>query len=200
MTGFHDVNFPTDIAAGAVGGPKFDTHVLRRRSGAELRNARNREGYVTYDVSYGVRNADQRETLIAFFRARKGRAYGFRFRDKSDYQAVGQEIATGDGAQTVFQLIKTYDSGGETDVRVITKPIASGFALYVDSVLQASGHSLNTLTGEVTFDAAPAVDAVISADFTFDVPMRFDVDNLALKADVGERHIWQNIPLIEIKE
>lgn len=47
------------------------------------------------------------EVVFAFFRARKGRAYGFRFRDWTDFEATGQAmLAT--TSPTVWQLVRRY--------------------------------------------------------------------------------------------
>jgi uncharacterized protein (TIGR02217 family) len=68
------------------------------------------------------------DELTAFFYARRGPAYGFRFKDWNDYLLTQEVIAHGDGATTVFQITKTYTSAqaesGETDTytRKITKP------------------------------------------------------------------------------
>jgi hypothetical protein len=51
----------------------------------------------------GIQQLDE---LIAFCRARKGRAYGFRFKDWTDYKATGQLTGTGNGAIKIFQLVK----------------------------------------------------------------------------------------------
>jgi hypothetical protein len=79
------------------------------------------------------------DELIAFFRARKGKAYGFRFKDWTDYKATSQLIGTGDGAIKTFQLVKRYPSGSVVEVRTITKPIAGTVRVYKDGVEQLSG-------------------------------------------------------------
>jgi uncharacterized protein (TIGR02217 family) len=50
----------------------------------------------------------QIDELIAFFRARRGKAYSLRFKDWTDYKANGQLLGTGDDALTQFQLVKHY--------------------------------------------------------------------------------------------
>jgi uncharacterized protein (TIGR02217 family) len=62
--------------------------------------------------------------LIAFFQARRGKAYGFRFKDWTDYKATGQLLGTGDDAQTQFQRVKHYPSGSVIEVRTMTKSVA----------------------------------------------------------------------------
>src|SRR5512132_3027493 len=61
-----------------------------------------------WDVASGLKKQAQIDELIAFFRARWGKAYGFRFKDWTDYKATGQFHGTGDGAIKTFQLVKHY--------------------------------------------------------------------------------------------
>ena len=64
-----------------------------------------------WDVASGLKKQAQIDELIAFFRARRGKAYGFRFKDWTDFKATGQLVGTGDGALAQFQLVKHYPSG-----------------------------------------------------------------------------------------
>ncbi len=76
-------------------------------------------------MASGLKNQTQLNELIAFFRARKGRAYGFRFKDWTDYKAIGELIGTGDDAETTFQLVKRYPSGSVTEIHRVTKAVAA---------------------------------------------------------------------------
>ena len=115
--------------------------------------------------------------LLTFFYARRGRAIGFRFKNHDDFEGVTEEIGEGDGSTVDFQLVRNYESGGKTFVRRITKPVTSTVTIYVDSVLEAAVN-INYETGVVTFAVAPTSGEVITADFEFDVPVRFDTDHL----------------------
>ena len=79
MSGFHDVRFPDAVARGATGGPEFSTDIIAVASGFEQRNVNWSAARAKYDISTGIRTREQMAEVIAFFRARKGRAYGFRF-------------------------------------------------------------------------------------------------------------------------
>jgi len=138
-------------------------------------------------------------TLIAFFRARQGRAYGFRFKDWADYQAVAESLGIGDGATTDFQLVKQYGSGGIIEIRPITKPVAGTVKLYLDGIEQGTGWSVDTTTGLVSFAAAPGNGVIVSADFEFDVPARFDSDSMAFTMETYELSRWTEIPVVEIR-
>lgn len=196
---FHEVQFPNDIAYGATGGPEFATSVVATASGYEQRNINWSSARGRWDVASGLKKQTQLDTLIAFFRARKGRAHGFRFKDWTDYKATAQPIGTGDGTNKSFQLSRTYSSGGSTDVRTITKPVAGTVKVYLAGVLQASGWSVNTTTGIVTFTAAPGNNVAVSADYEFDVPVRFDTDRMAVTIEQINLHQWSGIPIVEIR-
>ena len=197
---FVEVRFPTDIAYGSVGGPEYSTDIVMTQSGHEQRNINWAEARARYNVAHGVKTQVQLDTLIAFFRARKGRANGFRFKDWTDYQATNQIIGTGDAVEIEFQLVKTYDNGSVTETRTITKPVVNTLTVYLDSVEESgSNYSVNTITGLITFATAPGDGVEITADFEFDVPVRFDTDRLSAKLDTYGSYSWNDIPLIEVR-
>ena len=199
MTSFAEVRFPPEISYGATAGPEFSTTVITVRSGAEQRNRNWAAARLRFDASTGIKTRAQAEAIIAFFRARGGRAQGFRFKDWSDYRAVGQVLGTGDGARDTFQLVKRYVSGGDEDVRTIAKPVAGTTKISLGGTPQASGWSVDTATGLVTFTSAPASGAVISADFEFDVPVRFDTDRLEFRLETHDLMVWEQIPITEVR-
>jgi uncharacterized protein (TIGR02217 family) len=199
MTGFHEVRFPENIAYGATGGPEFATTVVVTGAGHEQRNVNWAEARGRWDVGSGLKDQAQLDELIAFFRARKGRAYGFRFKDWTDYKATGQLLGTGDDAIETFQLVKRYPSGSVIEVRPVTKPVAGSVRIYKDSVEQLSGWSVDVTTGLITFTAAPMVGVQITADFEFDVPVRFDTDHMAVTIETFRLHRWQQIPILELR-
>jgi uncharacterized protein (TIGR02217 family) len=199
MTGFHEIRFPDNIAYGATGGPEFATTVVVTGAGHEQRNVNWAEARGRWDVGSGLKNQQQLDALIAFFRARKGKAYGFRFKDWTDFKATGQVIGVGDDTETEFQIVKHYPSGTVTEVRTITKPVAGTVRIYLDGVEQLAGWSVDTTVGIVTFGTPPAQDVEITADFEFDVPVRFDIDHMAVTIETYKLHRWQQIPIVELR-
>lgn len=197
--GFAEVQFPTDIAYGSAGGPEFMTDIITSLSGHEQRNSRWPQARARYNVAKGVQTPAQLQALLVFFRARKGRAQGFRFKDWTDYSATGEIIGTGDGIRTRFQLMKRYVSGGTQELRTITKPVVGSVNIYRNAVLQTSGVSIDHYSGMVTFATAPAHGTTIAADFEFDVPVRFDTDQLSASMDSYGSSSWLDIPLIEVR-
>lgn len=197
---FHEVQFPPDIAYGATGGPEYLTTVVSMASGHEQRNSNWSVARGTWNVASGLKNQTQLNALISFFRSRKGRAIGFRFKDWTDYKATGQILGSGDGTTKTFQLVKAYVSGAGNEIRTITKPVQGTVAVYLAGVAQTSGWSVNTTTGIITFLTAPAQSVSISADFEFDVPVRFDTDKMAATIEQINLHQWSDIPIVEIKQ
>ncbi len=205
---FHEIRFPDNISRGARGGPERRTQIVELASGDEERNANWANSRRRYDAAYGIRRSDDLAAVVAFFEARNGRLYGFRWKDWGDYKsclpsctpaATDQVIGTGDGTTTVFQLVKAYTSGAQTWTRSITKPVAGTAVVALDGVTQASGWSVDTITGLVTFTTAPVSSSAITAGFEFDVPVRFDTDILDVTHDIERLGSITSIPLIEVR-
>ncbi len=196
---FHEVQFPPDIAYGAQGGPEYLTTVVAMASGYEQRNVNWAAARGKWNVASGLKHQSQLDTLIAFFRARKGRAYGFRFKDWTDYKATEQALGVGDGTNKSFQLVKAYVSGAGNDTRTIKKPVQDTVVPYLAGVKQTSGWSVSTMTGVLTFLVAPAQGVAVTADFEFDVPVRFDTDSMAVTIEQIDLHQWSDIPIVEIR-
>ena len=205
---FHEVRFPDNISRGARGGPERRTQIVELASGAEERNASWANSRRRYDVAYGIRRADDLAVVVAFFEARNGRLHGFRFKDWADFKSclpsampspLDQPIGTGNGSATQFQLAKRYTSGAQSWTRTISKPVAGTVAIALNGTPQASGWSISTATGLLTFTTAPAAGVAITAGFEFDVPVRFDTDTLDVTLDLERLGSITSIPLIEIR-
>lgn len=199
MTAFHEIRFPDNIAYGATGGPEFATTVVVTGAGREQRNVNWAEARGRWDVGTGLKNQAQLDALIAFFRARKGRAYGFRFKDWTDFKATGQLIGTGDDSTTAFQLIKRYPSGSAVEIRTIAKPVAGTVQIYFNGIDQLANWSVNVTTGLVTCTTPPAQDVDVIADVELDVPVRFDTDHMAVTIETYKLHRWQQVPIVELR-
>ncbi|WP_138379148.1 DUF2460 domain-containing protein [Luteithermobacter gelatinilyticus] len=208
MSGFHEVQFPTDIGYGASGGPVFSTQVVEMASGHEQRIQEWAEPRLVFEVGTALRSEDDLAELLAFFRARAGRAYGFRFKDWSDYKscppgtdvrAQDQVIGVGDGLETDFYLIKTYQSGAENQVRRIHKPVVGTVRVALDGAEQLTGWTVEETTGLVRFDVPPATGVTITTGFEFDVPVRFAEDSLALTLETFRAGQVPQISLIEVR-
>jgi len=196
MSSFHDVNFPLPLAFGASGGPVRRTEIITLASGYEQRNASQVNSRRRYDAGVGVKSLDDMQTLIAFFEARRGQLYGFRFRDPMDHKADGV-IGTGDGITAEFQLCKTYSDEAGSWKRTITKPKAGTLIIKLGTTL-TTAFSVDNITGKIVFNTPPANGVIITAAYEFDVPVRFDTDQLTTSLESFGAGGAVHIPLMEI--
>lgn len=211
MTDFHEVRFPLDVARGARGGPERQTQIVTLASGREVRNSRWAHSRRRYDAGLGVRSFDTLAQVVSFFEERRGRLFGFRWRDQLDWKscapsqapaATDQVIGIGDGLTAAFQLCKSYGTGASAYSRTIAKPQAGSVLIAVDGVAQApeEAFSCDTATGLVTFAGGhiPSADAVVTAGFAFDIPVRFDADAIEVDLSAFEAGEIPRIPVVEI--
>jgi uncharacterized protein (TIGR02217 family) len=217
ISSFHEVQFPPAISAGAKGGPGFSTTVTTLSSGSEQRNVNWSRERPRYDISTGLRDVADFIAYEKFFYARMGKAIGFRFKDWADYRcpywrtAVGdldtmQTLFTTTGALATFQLTKTYGDGGGSFVRTIRKIVSGTLALYHTGVLMTAGtggsqYQVDVNTGIVTLGATVTATTghTITGSFEFDVPCRFDTDELNATVEGNRIHVWDAIPVIGLK-
>jgi uncharacterized protein (TIGR02217 family) len=211
MDGFHDVRFPLDISLRGRGGPERRTEIVTLGSGREQRNARWARSRRRYEAGYGVKTLAALSSVIAFFEERRGRLYGFRWRDRSDYSSgvpgasvtpLDQPIGPADGLKSAFQLTKAYGATFSPYTRDIIKPVAGTVRVAVAGVEKNAGVDFNVdaTTGLVTFAPAniPPAGTAVTAGFLFDVPVRFDSDYLEIDLAAFEAGEIPKIPLIEL--
>lgn len=207
---FHEVRFPASLSFGSVGGPERRTDIVTLANGFEERNTPWAHSRRRYDAGLGMRSLDDIETLISFFEARQGQMFGFRWKDWSDFKSSAataevdkgdQVIARGDGAQTAFQLIKTYTSGGASYVRPIVKPVLGTvkIGLEQDELREGVDFDVDLETGIVTLVSAPAEQVDITAGFEFDVPVRFDTDKIQTSVASFQAGDAPNVPVVEVR-
>ena len=210
MTAFHEIRFPVDVSMHSSGGPERRTDIVATGSNREERNARWANSRRRYDAGYGVKSLAAIAAVVAFFEERRGRLYGFRWRDRVDCKSCApnatpapgdQIIGTGDAATRVFQLSKTYGASFAPWTRAISKPVDGSVLLAVNGIkAAATDFSLDATTGLLTFapGKTPASGSSITAGYLFDVPVRFDTDYLEIDLSAFAAGDIPKIPLIEI--
>jgi uncharacterized protein (TIGR02217 family) len=60
------------------------------------------------------------------------------------------------------------------------------------------GYSIDT-SGKIVFTTAPAVSVVVTAGFEFDVPVRFDIDQLLVNVEQFNVGAIPDITIMEIR-
>ena len=208
MSGFHNIVFPLKLARGAVGGPERTTEIFELGDGREARNSAFAGSRRRWEVGSAIRSLDELAQITAFFEARRGRLYGFRFRDPADYKSctpaatpspTDQIIGTGNGVMTAFQLTKTYGDAAASYARIIAKPVATSVRIAKNGVeLASSAFNVNAATGVVTLSTPPLNGEVMRAGFTFDTPARFDTDRLDVALDAFDAGRVVSLSLVEV--
>lgn len=208
---FIEQRFPDDLSYGSSGGPQYSTTIAVARSGVESRNANWSIPRRKFNAAYNVRTLEQLDTLLTWFHTCRGRAYGFRYKDWSDYKsgslrgspsAVDQIIGVGNGVLTAFQLIKTYAVSGHSQSIKIVKPVQGTVQVSIDNITKTEGvdYTVNYATGIITFGVSPAPTAVIKSGYEYDVPVRFDVDDLSDIQAVNFNVFASHVPLLETRD
>jgi uncharacterized protein (TIGR02217 family) len=187
---FIETRFPVDISYGVVGGPGFKTDVVVVNSGFEQRNAVWEDSRCMWDAAHGLKTQDQLDTLIAFFRVMKGRANGFRFKDWTDFSVGSGEGIFRPLSGTTFQMVRRYTTAGNNQDRDISKPVSGTIV-----VTGGTGVSVNYTTGVVTVTSGTPT----AWTGEFDVPARFDTDQMKVSIEDYNAYTWGQIPVLEIR-
>jgi len=201
---------PEGIERGSGFGPTFKNVIQEAISGNEQRFAQWTKCRGVGDLSYGLLTSSDPlgdfKAILAIWRAHFGSLLPFRFRDWSDYTATDELFGNGDGTKTSFQLVKTYDPGqillGSPGtlfyVRAITLVTGSP-QISVNGTLKTSGtdYSISD-SGVVTFTSAPAGATNLTWTGEFDVPVRFDTDQLSVILNESDLASIQSIPIKEV--
>lgn len=218
MTFYEALSFPITPSEGSDGGPGFSTGVVSLSSGQDQLIARRSQAKRRFNAAASVRSLDDLTAVAQHYLRVGGVSGGFRYHDHIDYTSTAegrlwgpdspaaitandQVIGAGDSSQTQFQLIKTYGDVTPKHVRTIWKPVEDTVLIALDGVAQASGWSVDTTTGIVTFATAPGTGVVVSAGYEFDVPVRYGEEVDELLRTSFENYATgsiQQIPLVEM--
>jgi uncharacterized protein (TIGR02217 family) len=184
--------------------PLWDTTVQQAISGKETRIARLTYPRWKWELTYNVLRSGaafgELQQLAGFFNARQGMFDTFLYRDADDNSVLGQQISTGDGVTTSFQLIRTF--GGFIEPMFVPN-LAGAINVYVDGVLQVSGTSVagwgTSQPGALTFAAAPASGKVITADYSYYCPVRMSDDSVSFTLFLSQYYKAKKFSFISVK-
>ena len=207
---FHEVQFPANLSFGSIGGPERRTEIVALANGFEERNTPWAHSRRRYDAGLGLRSLEDIEALVAFFEARRGQMFGFRWKDWSDFKSSSpskapgfgdQVIGSGDGETRVFQLSKTYRSGESTYTRPIKKPlqgtVSVGFS--GDQMSEGIDWEVDTALGTITFANAPDEGVIVTAGYEFDVPVRFDIGYIHTSVASFQAGEVPDVPVVGVR-
>lgn len=198
---FIERQFPTCVSFGSSGGPGFKTSVFEVDSGLTTTEVKWDRIRARYDANFDHVSPENIAEVENFFYGVKGRAIGFRYKDWSDYTISQQNILVGDGTTQHFQIFKRYTSGGYTFDRIIRKPIKSSFTITLDGVelVPNQDYLMNDTTGNIFFPVPPPANSLGTIIIgEFDVPVRFDSDQLDVSYDDFQQLNIGRLPMIEV--
>lgn len=164
--------FPDSISGWAEGGPVFNNTVSTMNSGAEQTNINWTQALAKYRISGAWRTIDDGSDqfkiseIITFHRSMFGNAYGFRFKDHSDYRVTKMngrlgKFSLGTGSPK-YQLYKVYNIDNDEnfiEYRAIKKPIAGTVKVFINNI-ETTNLTINSTNGTITFN--PQKTALIS--------------------------------------
>ncbi len=150
--------------------PYFSTKIQTSVNGKEARAINWSYPRWQFDLSYELLRDDvtnELRTLMGFFLQRQGAFDSFLYTDPSDNYVASQSIGTGNGATTVFQLVRSL--GGFTE---LMKNITGTPVVRLNGTVQGSGWTVDG-NGLITFTTAPAAGVAVTADFSYYFRVRF---------------------------
>jgi uncharacterized protein (TIGR02217 family) len=110
--------------------------------------------------------------LNGLFNICKGRAGTFLLQDPDDNAVLAYQFGTGDGTSKTFQLTRPIGAGSDIVQNVNGTPVIS------INGTPTVAFAIDT-KGVVTFNVAPAADAVLTWTGQFDFRLKFTTDSLA---------------------
>lgn len=193
---FIEERLPTEIAIKMSGGPEFSTTISECVGGIEYRNINWPKPRNRYTISKTLCTKQEISLIQNWFRISAGKANGFRFKDPLDHQSENEFIAKANGQDKEFQLIKSYSIGSYKNIREIKKPASKTVYIYLDG--KKAQAKIDLSKGIIIFNEPPINGQVITANFEFDIPVRFDSDLLQISCAANNLFIVENLDLIEI--
>lgn len=192
---FEETRLNSVNSYGFSGGPKIVVKIKEYPNGRETRNREWAYARWEYRAPYDKITVDHYEELYGAFLAVGGPHVGFRFKDHNDYRVVNGVLGTAIAGAQTMQLVKLYQFGSRVYTRKIFKPVNGTHQLYANGAPIAS--TLSTTTGIASFTASAG--EIITADFQFDVPVRFDQEYLPWSHEEFQA-LSADIRLLELKE
>ncbi len=203
---FHNVRLPEDVERGVSGGKRFRTDIKTLFSGRERRNVDWARARGRWDAGFGIQELTDLNVVRDFFYARRGSAYGFRFKEWSDY-TIGiadtdteQNVGVGDGIIASFDVFKRYTDAGGTYDHPATRLVSGTIRYFENGTEVFSNWSVDIDTGVITRSPVLADTVIVGVIVEYDVPVRFDIDDFNLVLEVFNAGSVPSVPVVELKE
>jgi uncharacterized protein (TIGR02217 family) len=195
---FKNIKLPANISAKAIGGPCFQSNIIETTSGKDFVQSSWSYPKIKYEIQPSQLLQSEMDTLITFFRITQGKVHSFRITDISDYSAKNQILGVVQNQNNKFDFIKTYTLENEISTRKITLVNQESVEIFVNKV------KIDNAKFKITANFVEIIDQIkngdiISANFTFDIRVRFDVNFIKFsKQGVNSYKFEESILLTEV--
>ena len=198
---FYNAKFPENMYIFFEKSINFNTEINKTKNFTEQRITLNNDCYNTYTLNYNNLTHYNLEEIVSFFNIVKGRYSTFRFKDWSDYKVINQLIDSYNGLNN-FQLKKTYSINLLDNTQVfytknITKPVKDKVKIYINSI-ETTNFTMDYNTGIFNINNTLSENDIISADFEFDINVRFFSDELRIVNKTKNISEIKDLKLIEV--
>jgi uncharacterized protein (TIGR02217 family) len=195
MDGFIDLYLPERITSyGFMAAPRMSTTIGVASLGVEQRNRNWVKPLHRFSQPEAIRCHADLEELHNHWMITDGPFLSFPFRNIFDFasvelqapgkiptlSAVDQLLGTGDGIEDTFSFKKTYTRGSFTRTHTLALPVESTVQVAIDAVEQTVGvdFTIDREAGTITLASPPGMGELITAGFLYDVPVRFEADDV----------------------
>ena len=164
------------------------------QSFSEYRFARSPWPRKKYQIPFDQLTQAQRQYLAGFYDGRIGPTVSFLLWDRDDNYLNAQQIATGDGSTTVFQIGVTVGDSVRNSFKPLLAPAPTGTAIPIElqglfsgatstswtvtvggvAKTEGTDYTISASTGKITFTAAPANTAAIVVTGWYSTVVSFD--------------------------
>lgn len=198
---FYELRFPENISYNFNVISEFKTDIITAKSGKEQRNTIWENEKLKFKINNENLTNENINEIFNFFKLMKGRSNGFRFKNWANFKATNEFLGIVNN-NSIFQLIKGYIIADCFDklysiTKKITKPVLNTVKIYQNDS-EITDFEVNYITGEVNIKTNLSENDLITADFEFDVPVRFNSDSIELNMLTENIGIINNLELIEI--
>lgn len=186
------------IALGFTETSTWNTTVVVKSGGFEVRNARWQAPLRRYAFDYRPRPLAEVQAILAFFHDARGMARSWLLKSWTDYRLTAGQIGTGDGSDVTFQLVKSYGTL-QPYSRTLTYIKPGSLSVTVDG---SPATVSDETDGLVTLSAPPGNGAIVRATCEFYVPVRFAADEINVRAELPDAELAaiEGLTAIEVRE
>ena len=190
--------------------PEFFTLSERGPSGVDVDLAISATGVHEFELTYQVLrdtfddSGIEFKTIMGFWLRIGGPSGRFLFKNPSDNTVLSQIVATTDGVNSVYTLVRSFGLGENVGTEPVgyVDPVAT-FAAYLDGVWQSPGTysviSTTPANQQIKFNTTPGAGKVITVDMSYYYFCKFADDKMIFEEFMNRLWGLKKITLRSVK-